>query len=217
MRVRALLLLGGTLLLIGAVEPVPRPKPLDPVEGAREGRALVEKILSARPAENLTNTGVMRVREKRNQRWEIPIVFELHVTPSNSCSVYRTAGRTNAGDWNFKLTVIRNGLRPNQYTYEKIQRGAENSSTVLHPSGAETMQPFAGSDFWIADLGLEFFHWPEQRLLIREMRRGRSCRVLESINPHPAPGSYSRVVSWVDNETDGIVHAEAWDARNKVL
>ena len=78
------------------------------------------------------------------------------------------------------------------------------------------MIPFAGSDFWIADLGLEFFHWPDQRMLYSEMRRSRSCRVLESINPKPAPGVYSRVVSWIDNESGGIVHADAYDSNGKV-
>jgi hypothetical protein len=76
---------------------------------------------------------------------------------------------------------------------------------------------FAGSDFSLADLGLEFFHWPEQRLLKTEMRRGRSCRVLESVNPRPVPGGCSKVLAWIDLETDGIVHAEACDGAGGVL
>ena len=80
------------------------------------------------------------------------------------------------------------------------------------------MSPFAGSDFWIADLGLEFFHWPEQKILKPyEMRRGRACHVLESTNPNPSPNGYSRVVSWIDNETLGIVQAEAYDAKGELL
>ena len=79
------------------------------------------------------------------------------------------------------------------------------------------MVPFAGSDFWIADLGLEFIHWPRQLLLKQEMRRSRSCNVLASINPHPAPGGYSRVVSWFDIESGGIVLAQAFDVNDKLL
>ncbi|MGD0087807.1 MAG: outer membrane lipoprotein-sorting protein [Verrucomicrobiota bacterium] len=79
------------------------------------------------------------------------------------------------------------------------------------------MAPFAGSDFWIADLGLDFFHWPEQKILKHEMRRGRACQVLESTNPDPTPAGYSRVVSWIDNETLGIVQAEAYDAKGDLL
>jgi hypothetical protein len=49
------------------------------------------------------------------------------------------------------------------------------------------------------------------------MKRSRSCRVLESINPHPVAGGYSRVKSWVDNESHGILLAEAYDVNgNKV-
>jgi Outer membrane lipoprotein-sorting protein len=77
--------------------------------------------------------------------------------------------------------------------------------------------PFANSDFWVADLGLEFFHWPEQKILKHELRRSRACTVLESTNPNPSPNGYSRVVSWIDNETLGIVHAEAYDAKGKLL
>ena len=79
------------------------------------------------------------------------------------------------------------------------------------------MIPFAGSDFWLADLGLEFFHWPEQNLKKQEMRRGRACQVLESINPKPSAGGYSRVLSWVDSETHGLLRAEAYDSNGKLL
>ena len=79
------------------------------------------------------------------------------------------------------------------------------------------MMPFAGSDFWLADLGLEFLHWPGQRLLKKEMRRGQSCNVLESVDTQPAAGGYSRVVSWLDIDTGGIVHAEAYGAQNNLL
>ena len=82
------------------------------------------------------------------------------------------------------------------------------------------MQPFAGSDFWIADLGLEFLHWPLQRVLRIQMRKGQSCDVLQSTNPQPVPGGYSRVVSWIAinrPEDIVIVHAEAFDTRDKLL
>jgi hypothetical protein len=70
---------------------------------------------------------------------------------------------------------------------------------------------------------LEFFHWPEQKILKKENRRGRGCAVLESTNPNLSsnnavpPIPYSRVVSWIDEESGGIVHAEAYDAQNELL
>ena len=66
-------------------------------------------------------------------------------------------------------------------------------------------------------LGLEFFHWPEQKILKKEFRRNCSCEVLESTNPDPSRNGYSRVVSWIDEETLGIVMADAYDAQGKLL
>jgi hypothetical protein len=81
------------------------------------------------------------------------------------------------------------------------------------------MVPFAGSDFWISDLGLEFLHWPKQRVLRKEMSRSVFCHVLESTNPDAPPGAYSRVVSWVGAEKPGIVivYAEAFDSKGAIL
>src|SRR5207302_8872399 len=85
-------------------------------------------------------------------------------------------------------------------------------------NGDEAMVPFAGSDFWVADLGLEFLHWPDQRVLRKELRRSQSCAVLESINPNPSSHGYSRVVSWIDlDEPHGIIHADAYDAQRKLV
>ena len=75
------------------------------------------------------------------------------------------------------------------------------------------------SDFSIADLGLEFFHWPQQKILPKttNLKRGREYTLLESTNPNPPTNGYSRVRSWIDKETGGILEAEAYDAAGKLL
>jgi hypothetical protein len=84
-------------------------------------------------------------------------------------------------------------------------------------SGEAAAAPFLGSDFSIDDLGLEFLRWPKQKVLKREVHSSRGCTVLESTNPNPAPGDYSRVMAWIDTETSGIVEAYAYDAKgNKI-
>ena len=108
------------------------------------------------------------------------------------------------------LTVTRQQDQPNTCVLTR-----NNQQWTLTDN--DTMVPFAGSDFWVADLALNFLHWPEQRLLKTEMRRSRSCRVLESINPKPEPRAYSKVRSWIDLETDGVVHAEAYDFKGELL
>ena len=79
------------------------------------------------------------------------------------------------------------------------------------------MTLFGGSDFWLADLGLHFFTWPNQALVKKEMRKGRPCKVLESRSPMPPAGAYTRVLSWIDSETGGLLLAEAYDSSQKLL
>ena len=85
--------------------------------------------------------------------------------------------------------------------------------------GNETYIPFGDSDFWIADLGLEFFHWPQQKILPKttNLKRGREYTLLESTNPNPSTNGYARVLSWIDKESGGILEAEAYDTQGKLL
>jgi hypothetical protein len=91
---------------------------------------------------------------------------------------------------------------------------------VVKLDGNKATNSFAGSDFALLDLGLEFFSWPTQVVVMREMRKGRGCDVLES---RPAqPGLYSRVVSWIDQESraqgqPGLLMAEGYDRNGKLL
>ena len=175
---------------------------IPPEQAAKEGQALVAEILGQKPTQNTSNTGVMTVRSN-GKRTPIPIRFEVFNTETNWCSHYQ------GGDTD--VTVIHDSGRPNGY---RLRR---QDGKVVTLSASQAVMPFAGSDFSLADLGLEFFHWPEQHLIKKEMKRSRSCKVLESVNPQPAPGGYSRVVSWIDNESDGIVMAQAYDARGQML
>ena len=75
--------------------------------------------------------------------------------------------------------------------------------------------PLAGSDFSLADLGLEFLHWPQQQRLPDETRLGQACYVLESCNP--AGRQIVRVKSDIDQETGGLLIATAYDANGRVV
>jgi hypothetical protein len=186
-----------------------RPKPIDPVQGEREARALVADMLLQKPAN--TNTGWLKIRDTKGQQREIPMRFEIWSTTNTSTSVYEAKDPAlRAGET--KLTVIHTDGKPNQYL---LSEAGQSTKTL---SGNETLIPFAGSDFYIADLGLEFLQWPQQRLLKKEMHRSVFCDVLESTNPRPAPDGYSRVVSWVElAPPHGIVHADAYDIKGKIF
>jgi hypothetical protein len=201
-------LLFGAFLLLGAAE-APKPPPLlPPAEAAKQGRALVTDLLSQRPSQNLTNTGILRTRDAKGRRLETPVTFEIVAGTTNWLSLYRAGAVTNRTAA-VRLLVVHAGQQPNEY--HLLQDAAPRTL-----NGSETMIPFAASDFWVADLGLEFLHWPEQRVLKKEIRRGQSCNVLESVNPIPA-GGYARVKSWIDIDTGGIIYAEAYDPRGKLL
>ncbi len=216
-------LLIATWLLTGAMEAPKQPPPLDPAEAARQGKALAADLLSRTPVQNGAISGLLKIRNGQDVWKAVPIRFDTIVGTTNWKSFYTVA-------WPNRLEcllVIHETNGPNTYYFDTNAPGsvpAPGNSPVLEHllgshnlSSAKAMTPFAGSDFWVADLGLEFFHWPEQRLLKSEMRRSRSCRVLQSVNPNPAPGAYTYVNSWIDIESGGIVFAEAYDFKSKLL
>lgn len=204
-----LLLLGSVILLAGFTEPVPQPKPLDAAEAAQKGRELVTEILSRRPVQNSTNDGVLKIRDAKGQRTEMSVRFEVTLSETNA-SVWSSGYETTNANHLTRLTVFHASDQPQFYHYHLI-------GSSLSRANNGSMFPFADSDFGLTDLALEFFYWPEQRILKSELRKTRLCRVLESINPWPTTNAYSRVVSWIDDESRGILHAEAYDTQNKLL
>jgi hypothetical protein len=206
-----------------------------------QGRQLAQKILEQQPAENFTNTGVLQIRDGHGNQTNLSIQCEVVVTPDHWQNIYKVIETNMSAGYDptlvlEKLSITHPAGRPNEYELEtsrdpaidlpehsdksgkEPQReiAAHIASTIAKPSGFETMRSFAGSDFWAADLGLEFFHWPQQKILKQDVHRSRGCMVLESTNPNPFNG-YSRVVSWIDEESLGIVEANAYDVKGKLL
>jgi len=198
-----------------------------------QGRQLAQQLLEQLPAENMTNIGVLKVSDQNGIKTNLPVRFETLTGLTNWQAIYTVSfvhyDNSNNFGWEGEiLTVAHAGNQQNRYeesfafTYGgkimgQVANVGPNGKHTRILFGEETMTPFARSDFWIADLGLEFFHWPGQKILKHEMRRGRACKVLESTNPSPSTNGYSRVVSWIDNESGGIVQAEAYDFKNKLL
>jgi hypothetical protein len=204
----------------------------DWVESVIQGRRLAQQILEQQPAESFTNTGVLKIRTTEGNTPEIPMQCAVIVTATNWSVVYKAFSNNftetlkvihpanqvaqtliDGPDGNhMKIGGTLNDRVEPFDTYEHDYPGAASLAAARARSAS-----FAGSDFSVDDLRLEFLHWPVQKILKHEMRRGRSCQVLESTNPDPSPNGYSRVVSWIDNETLGIVQAEAYDANGKLL
>lgn len=185
-----------------------------------QGPQLAKQLCETAPAENFTNTGILEIRNSRDKTTKIPVTFETAVTGDHWQCSYSTHGINTNEDhqaW-MTLMVTHFGDAQNRYHLYKVFLDADKFPAVnADLSGEQIMIPFAGSDFWICDLGLDFFHWPDQKIIKKEFMRGRGCMVLESTNPNPTPAGYSRVDSWIDEETLGIVHAEAYDTNGKLL
>jgi hypothetical protein len=176
----------------------------DPVKAAAAGRELAAQLRSLRPEAGFTNIGKLFIRASRKQKWEVNYTCRVALTETNWTSYYSAVRGTNALPG---FSVEHRDGQPNIYRNDAGQ--------LL--SGGELDVAFAGSDFWLSDLGLEFFHWPEQRVLKWELKRSFGCKVLESRNPHPAATNYTRVLSWIHDDTGALIQAEAYDARGKLL
>jgi len=171
------------------------------------GQQLVRQMRDMRPARCFTNTGVMEIR--RGARHRVSVYLKTIVDGEHWHNVYGTASSPT-------LVITHSHEAPNVYRSlpptginEPVNLAKQR---VLHSSRV----PFAGSDFWLFDLGLEFLQWPVQRVTGSGIKKTQKCHVLESVNPFPGPGAYSRVVSWVDKDTMALVIAEAYDHQGRL-
>ena len=180
------IVLVASLLCIGrlsAAEPLP------------DGRKLARAIREMVPEESVEISATVEVIERERKRHKVPVVIRIE-----------KEGQTR---WSFTCLAKRDGAADEQWCVHhelgEANRYEHNGRPV---DGAEIHVNFAGSSFTIADLGLEFLHWPSQVVLKTQRRKSRLCDLLESKNPKPAKGEYHRVLSWVDKKTGGILHAD---------
>ncbi|MGA2174353.1 MAG: outer membrane lipoprotein-sorting protein [Verrucomicrobiota bacterium] len=179
-----------------------------PVGDPAAGAALAQQLRSAAPEENTETHGTLIIRSGKQTR-QVPVVCRVVVKEGVWETDYETAAGTN-GAGPERLVIIHSTNGPNQYLYARAA-GAESGAGPLKPvAPAEAGIALAGSDFTLADLGLEFLHWPEQWRYRDETRLDRSCYVLESRNPQG--GGITRVKSYFDKESGGPLMADGYDA-----
>ena len=199
----------GFLDLSAAKKAKPKPTfvPDDLVARKKMGADLALNMRAMRPVKPVQAEGKLRIRDPRGKRREVAVEFRTFVASRSLINIYQTRYGS--------LTVEQMVGKPTVYTVAPLPPIDPNK--VQKFNGDQAMQPFEGSDFWMADLGLEFLHWPKQEIIKRELRRGELCSVLVSEPAKPMPGGYSKIVSWVDEDTRGIVHADIFDLKGKLL
>jgi hypothetical protein len=185
-----------------AATPPSTPAPL--LNDAAAGRALAADLRNAQPSAAAEFKGLLKIRARDGTTTVLTLLSKITPGEKSWQSYYQAV----SSNWTETLVVRHAKDLPNEYRYSR-QEGAP-SEAAAPPVCQRIWQPFAGSDYSLADLGLEFFHWPHQVLIQNEMRKSRPCHVLES-SPATTNG-YARIVSWVDVETGGLVMAEAYDA-----
>lgn len=182
-----------------------------------EAQALVRDLLAQKPAKTAVVQGVLKTRnDDTKQRAEIKVTYTTQPGEESWRGIYETQATSQHGVE--KLVVVHQGKTPSQYLYTRTSDPKNPTAKPSLLSGPAAAIPFAGTDFWLSDLGLEFLHWPEQRLIRNAkitMKLGRSCYLLESINPAPTGSNYARVISWIDRETGGLIYTEAFDQPGK--
>ena len=187
---------------------------LPPAEQAEAGQALAKKWRDALPAENAEYKGALKIRNSDGQTDSVPLTFKIIVGETSWQTVYEASASARTAAQ--KLIIIHTPGKPNEYLFAGGVKPGDAAGKPVRLTNDQAAVPFAGSDFWLMDLGLEFFHWPTQRLIKTEMRAGQVTKVLESVNPH-AGGGYARVVTWLEKESGAPILAEAYGPDNKVL
>lgn len=200
--------IGLWTLAVTAAEPQTA---LSKAEG--DGQSLAASLREQRPSSEFATTGTLSIRHPEGERTNLFLRMRVEVGDPSWKSVYEAGPNSNR--ITHQLTIVHsNGAAPQ---YLLAQADASGQLSAPHPLDvAHAADSFAGTDFGMCDLGLEFFHWPQQRVVKTEMRKGRSCKVLESAREHPPVSGYKRVLSWIDYETSGLIRAEAYDASNKM-
>ena len=178
-----------------------------------DGQTLAAQLRDQSPMQNFSGEGILKYR-CRLERVEIPVALRIVNEGKQWKSIYEA--RTTNGASLEKLEITHCPDMPGHYILTlPTASGLHQPARVLAPE--QIGIPFASTDFWLCDLGLEFFQWPSQVLVKKEMRKGRSCRVLESMPASPQNSPYARVRSWIDLETHGLIRAEAYDASQKLV
>jgi len=170
---------------------------LSAAEPLPDGRQLARAIRELFPEKSAETPATMEVIERERKR--------------NKTSVVIRIDKTDKAHWSLTCLAKREGAVDDQWRVHHALGQSNKYEHNGHPAeGDKIYSGLAGSSFTIADLGMDFLHWPSQSVLKTQRRKSRLCHVLESRNPNPAKGGYHRVVSWVDQKTGGILLADIY-------
>jgi hypothetical protein len=177
------------------------------------GEALARQLRSAEPEESSEIQGTLIIHADKQIK-NVPVVCRVRIKGPVWETDYETSATAATPAEHLEVAHSTNG--PNDYLFARASAPGEPlpKLTAAAPADAADIS-LAGSDFSLADLGMEFLHWPGQQRFGDQDRLDRSCYVLESRNP--AAHGIVRVKSYIDKDTGGLLLADAYDAGGRLV
>lgn len=171
-----------------------------------QGRDWALRLRTVAPEQGSTNQAVLRIRGRDGRR-QVPVTVITQPGKPEWTVSYLTGGDGGKGPRESSR------IRYHEQGPPRFEARVDEPGKARVFEGTEAAdRPVAGSDFLLKELGMEFLHWPEQRIRGRELSNGRWCQVLESVSVRPdGPAS---VRSWIDEKLGVILSAEVYDARH---
>ncbi len=170
------------------------------------GREWAQKLRSVAPEQSSTNRAILKIRSREGRR-QVPVTVVTVPGKDRWTVEYRAGEGGDKGQREVSKILYSAEAAP----LFEARIGGEGKPEV-HEGRTAGERAIAGSDFLLRELGMEFLHWPEQRIRGRELSNGRWCQVLESVSKKPdGPAS---VRSWIDEKLGVVLSAEVYDSRN---
>lgn len=171
-----------------------------------QGLEWARRLRTVAPEQASTNRAILRIRGREGRR-QVPVTVITRPGGDRWEVEYRVGG-DEAKEPREVRTIFYSTGGPPRFEVKP----AEASTSLADGAKKAGDLALGGSDFQLKELGMEFLHWPEQRLRGRELSNGRWCQVLES-RSGKAEGPAS-VRSWIDEKLGVVLSAEVYDARN---
>jgi hypothetical protein len=190
----------GASALLQAQAPASVPEP--------DGPTLATMLCSMEPLENSEVRGRLQVKQKKNA-YEAPMTCKVIRKTGSWESVFEAGASQKTGPE--KLVIIHIPGKENQYLYARAEKPSAPLPELQSISADRAATTgFAGSDYSLADLGLDFLRWPKQQRLPDATRLDRPCYVLESVNERAS--EIVRVRSFIDKEYSGMLGSQGFPA-----
>jgi len=162
------------------------------------------------------STGTLLI-DSPNGRREIPVVCQVKVREQTWETIYQAAATSQSGAE--RLIITHATLGPNQYLYARAATPTAplpEAGPVLPPA---LSGPFAGSDFSLGDLGLEFFALAGTKPVEGPDAPGPAvlCPGKRQLPANFPADAVARVKSYIDKESGSLLIAEACDAKGGLI